>query len=127
LSKAPTSPNASPYDAIVLAIIQMGHSLNLQVIAEGVETAPQLAYLRRHLCDQIQGFYFSPPLPVPALELLLLAHTSLTAPDGDTTVSRHGSWASSGNVSGATDVPARRSCSPLGVVEGQQALTVDPD
>jgi FOG: EAL domain len=89
LSKAPTSPNASPYDAIVLAIIQMGHSLNLEVIAEGVETAPQLAYLRRHQCDQIQGYYFSPPLPVPALELLLLAGTGLAAPHNETVVPRH--------------------------------------
>ncbi|HEY5248907.1 MAG TPA: EAL domain-containing protein, partial [Dermatophilaceae bacterium] len=43
-------------DAIVMAIIQMGHNLNLEVIAEGVETAPQLAYLRRQRCDQIQGY-----------------------------------------------------------------------
>jgi diguanylate cyclase (GGDEF)-like protein/PAS domain S-box-containing protein len=65
--------------AIALAIIQMGHSLNLEVIAEGVETAPQLAFLRRHRCDQIQGYYFSPPLPLPELERLLLAGTSLPA------------------------------------------------
>lgn len=67
--------------AIALAIIAMGHSLDLEVIAAGVETAPQLAYLRGHQCDQIQGYYFSPALPVPELELLLLARTSLTAPD----------------------------------------------
>jgi len=66
-------------DSIVSAIIQMGHSLNLAVIAEGVETAPQLAFLRRHQCDQIQGYYFSRPLPLPALEQLLLAGTSLPA------------------------------------------------
>jgi len=59
----------------------MGHSLDLEVIAEGVETAPQLAYLRAHGCDQMQGSHFSPSLPVPALELLLLAGTSLSAPD----------------------------------------------
>jgi diguanylate cyclase (GGDEF)-like protein/PAS domain S-box-containing protein len=74
-------------DAIVLAIIQMGHSLNLKVIAEGVETVPQLEYLRRHHCDQIQGYYFSRPLPAPALELLLRegislpARNTVTAPD----------------------------------------------
>ena len=50
--------------AIALAIIRMGHSLNLTVIAEGVETAAQLAFLRRHQCDQIQGYYFSRPLSV---------------------------------------------------------------
>ncbi|MDQ1484206.1 MAG: hypothetical protein QOF35_2282 [Actinomycetota bacterium] len=70
--------------AMALGTIRMGHSLDLEVIAEGVETASQLAYLRRHHCDQIQGSYFSPPLPVPALELLLLAHTTLTGP-GDPT------------------------------------------
>jgi EAL domain-containing protein (putative c-di-GMP-specific phosphodiesterase class I) len=73
--------HSSDAAAIALAIIRMGHSLNLEVIAEGVETAPQLAYLRGHQCDQIQGYYFSPPLPVPALELLLRARTGLTAPN----------------------------------------------
>ena len=67
--------------ATALAVIQTGHSLNLEVIAKGVETAPQLAYLRGQHCDQIQGYLFSPPLPVPALERLLLAHTTLTTPD----------------------------------------------
>ncbi len=68
--------------AIALAIIQMGHNLHLEVIAEGVETAAQLAFLRRHQCDQIQGYYFSRPLPVPAIEQLLLAHTTLPPPEG---------------------------------------------
>ncbi len=63
---------SNPDDAaIALAIIRMAHSLKMDVIAEGVETAGQLAYLRRHCCDQIQGFYFSPPLPVPQLEQML--------------------------------------------------------
>lgn len=57
--------------AIALAIIRMAHSLKLGVIAEGVETAAQLAYLRRHSCDQIQGYYFSQPLPVLELERIL--------------------------------------------------------
>ena len=57
--------------ALALAIIQMAHSLKLEVIAEGVETEAQLAYLRRHGCDQIQGYYFSAPLALPELEQLL--------------------------------------------------------
>jgi diguanylate cyclase (GGDEF)-like protein/PAS domain S-box-containing protein len=57
--------------AIALAIIRMAHSLKLNVIAEGVETGDQLSYLRRHGCDQIQGYYFSPPLPLQELEALL--------------------------------------------------------
>jgi diguanylate cyclase (GGDEF)-like protein/PAS domain S-box-containing protein len=68
--------------AIVAAMIGMAHCLNLEVIAEGVETAPQLAFLREHDCDQMQGFYFSPPLAAPALERLLLAGTSLPTADG---------------------------------------------
>ncbi|MBI3903860.1 MAG: EAL domain-containing protein [Nitrosomonadales bacterium] len=48
--------------AIVRSIIGMGHGLRLKVIAEGVETAEQLAFLRESRCDEIQGYYFSHPL-----------------------------------------------------------------
>ena len=58
--------------AIVLAIIRMAHTLKLEVIAEGVETAAQLEYLRSHGCDQIQGYYFSRPLAVPQVERMFL-------------------------------------------------------
>ncbi len=50
--------------AIVQTIISMGHGLRLKVIAEGVETAEQLAFLKKRGCDEIQGFYFSKPLTV---------------------------------------------------------------
>jgi CheY-like chemotaxis protein len=74
---------SNPDDAaIVLAIIRMAHSLKLDVIAEGVETAAQLAYLRRHGCDLIQGYYFSRPLPLPELEKFLREGKRLAAPDG---------------------------------------------
>jgi diguanylate cyclase len=49
--------------AIVDAIIGLGRSLGLSVVAEGVETEPQLEYLRSHGCDQIQGYWLSRPLP----------------------------------------------------------------
>ena len=48
--------------AITAAIISMGNSMNLKVIAEGVENEAQMAFLRAHHCDAIQGFYFSRPL-----------------------------------------------------------------
>jgi diguanylate cyclase (GGDEF)-like protein/PAS domain S-box-containing protein len=57
--------------AIALAIISMAHSLHMQVIAEGVESRAQMAYLRRHRCDEIQGFHFSRALPAPELVRLL--------------------------------------------------------
>ncbi len=54
--------------AIASAIIGMAHSLNMLVIAEGVETAAQLAFLRERGCDQIQGYYLGRPMPPEALE-----------------------------------------------------------
>jgi diguanylate cyclase (GGDEF)-like protein len=48
--------------AITNAIISMAKSLNLKVIAEGVETEVQLSYLRKHHCDEIQGYYYSKPV-----------------------------------------------------------------
>ena len=55
---------ADPDDAaIVIAIITLAHSLKMKVIAEGVETDAQFAFLRREGCDQCQGYYFSKPLP----------------------------------------------------------------
>jgi EAL domain-containing protein (putative c-di-GMP-specific phosphodiesterase class I) len=57
--------------AIVRAIINMAHSLTLNVIAEGVETEEHLEILGRLSCDEVQGFLFSKPLPVEEFEKLL--------------------------------------------------------
>jgi diguanylate cyclase (GGDEF)-like protein/PAS domain S-box-containing protein len=57
----------NPRDAaIIAAVISMGNSLNLKVLAEGVETEEQMSFLRNHHCDEIQGFYFSQPLEADA-------------------------------------------------------------
>ncbi len=57
--------------AIIRTIITMGHSLRLTVIAEGVETAEQVAFLKQEGCDQIQGYYCGRPVPARELEALL--------------------------------------------------------
>lgn len=59
--------------SITLSIIAMAHHLGLKVIAEGVETEAQLNYLRRHLCDEGQGYFFSRPLEPRAFEAYLSA------------------------------------------------------
>jgi EAL domain-containing protein (putative c-di-GMP-specific phosphodiesterase class I) len=62
--------------AIAKAIIGMGHGLQLSVIAEGVETAEQLQLLRESGCDQVQGFYFSQPVPADEFGEMLRARKS---------------------------------------------------
>ena len=63
---------------ITTAIISMAHSLGIKVIAEGVETADQLAFLRAHGCDAMQGYYFSKPLPTEQFAELLRRRRRLT-------------------------------------------------
>lgn len=68
IADAITNPDDA---AITLAIINLGHSLGLKVVAEGVETEEQLAFLRANGCDQMQGFFFSPAVSADdAAELL---------------------------------------------------------
>jgi len=61
--------------AIVTAVIAMAHSLKLKVIAEGVETEEQLAFLRRHRVEGIQGYWVSRPLPADRVESILRGGT----------------------------------------------------
>jgi diguanylate cyclase (GGDEF)-like protein/PAS domain S-box-containing protein len=63
---------SAPDDStIVTAVISMGRSLKLRVVAEGVETQEELEFLRARLCDEAQGFHFSRPVPPEQFAILL--------------------------------------------------------
>ncbi len=64
--------------AITKSLIHLGHDLQLKIIAEGVETEAELAFLRENKCDAIQGFICSPALPVGEFQKLLLTNKSLS-------------------------------------------------
>jgi diguanylate cyclase (GGDEF)-like protein/PAS domain S-box-containing protein len=64
---------------IVRAIISMGRSLNLRIIAEGVETASDLAFLKTQGCDEGQGYYFSRPVPAEQFAKLLTLNAGASA------------------------------------------------
>ena len=66
---------ASKNGSIACAIINMGHSMGQKIVAEGVETKEQLMFLKNRGCDIIQGYYYSPPLPVEKMTALLKAET----------------------------------------------------
>jgi EAL domain-containing protein (putative c-di-GMP-specific phosphodiesterase class I) len=68
ISDATTNPEDA---AIALAIINLGHSLGLKVVAEGVETESQLEFLREKGCDEMQGFFFSPAVSADEMDSLM--------------------------------------------------------
>jgi diguanylate cyclase (GGDEF)-like protein/PAS domain S-box-containing protein len=67
--------------SIALAVISLAHSLRMRVLAEGVETAGQYEFLRLHDCDEIQGYYFSKPVPAGEMAAMLQAGKRLAAAD----------------------------------------------
>jgi EAL domain-containing protein (putative c-di-GMP-specific phosphodiesterase class I) len=66
-------PHDAEDRAIAQAIISMGKALGLTVVAEGVETAEQAAFLREHACDEMQGYLFSKPVPAERIPDVLRA------------------------------------------------------
>lgn len=73
-----TGVNASRQDqALVSAIVYLAHEFGLQVVAEGVEDASQLAFLAGIGCDQYQGYLFSKPVPVAQIDPLLASRSIL--------------------------------------------------
>jgi len=62
---------------ITEAIIAMGKTLGMTVVAEGVETEEQLNFLRSHACDEMQGYYFSKPVEKDAFADLVRAHLTV--------------------------------------------------
>src|SRR5215207_1157642 len=86
----PTDPDDA---AITAAIVRLSHSLRLEVVAEGVETREQLAFLRDRGCDEAQGYYFSKPVPAEAFARLLKRGGSLPVASADArSGDRLGSW-----------------------------------
>lgn len=84
-------PNDAEDVAITQAIIAMGKSLDLVVVAEGVETQEQMQFLREHQCDQMQGYFFSKPVGAEQLATLLRRHdTSCDVAIPSDTARRHG-------------------------------------
>ncbi len=65
-------------EIIVKTIIDMAHNLNLKVVAEGVETEEQLAFVQQYDCDLVQGYLFSPPVPLEKLIQLMKNQSRLT-------------------------------------------------
>ncbi len=64
---------------LVRTLLQLGHNLGLEVLAEGIESASQLAWLRAQGCERGQGYLFSPPVPSTRLEVLLRRAEARTA------------------------------------------------
>jgi diguanylate cyclase (GGDEF)-like protein len=66
-------------ESLTDAVIAMGRALSLTVVAQGVETKEQAEFLRKHSCDELQGFYFAKPLPAEdATELLIAQSPEIT-------------------------------------------------
>jgi diguanylate cyclase (GGDEF)-like protein len=61
---------------VAQAIISLAHNLKLKVVGEGVETQPQFEFLKRHSCDEVQGYHFGRPMPAAEFERFAAARAS---------------------------------------------------
>jgi diguanylate cyclase (GGDEF)-like protein/PAS domain S-box-containing protein len=84
--------------AIVQAVISLAHGLGIDVVAEGIETAEQLARLRELMCDRGQGYYYARPLPADELAELLRADRPLGRAAGARATRRSGSTRPAGRA-----------------------------
>jgi EAL domain-containing protein (putative c-di-GMP-specific phosphodiesterase class I) len=66
--------------AIVRATIDLGHHLGLRVVAEGLETAESIAYVRALDCDLGQGYFYAKPMPAPEAAAWLLGRSVVSSP-----------------------------------------------
>ena len=62
--------------AICRAVVALGHSLGIRIIAEGVELEEQAEFLRRIYCDELQGYLYGRPMPAAEFERVLCAQSN---------------------------------------------------
>jgi EAL domain-containing protein (putative c-di-GMP-specific phosphodiesterase class I) len=72
--------------AIVQTIIALGHKLGMRIVAEGVENEEQREYLHRSRCDEMQGFYYSKPVPATEFAALLSDSTTDLSTSGGSVI-----------------------------------------
>jgi len=84
------TPQDTEATFLTRAIIAMGHSLRLEIVAEGVETAAQVALLRAMDCDILQGYHFSPAVPAEQFRELLRSASPYALPPADEDAVRAG-------------------------------------
>jgi diguanylate cyclase (GGDEF)-like protein/PAS domain S-box-containing protein len=109
--------------AIIKAVIDLGHSLGLRVLAEGVEDARQVTFLRAHGCDVLQGNYFQPPLAVADLQILLERLEAIAGGDaGRLRLPGHSSTAAA-----ALDLGTGEPAAPRRVLDGVRVLVIEDE
>jgi predicted signal transduction protein with EAL and GGDEF domain len=93
--------------AVVVGLIALAHSLEMKVVAEGVETIDQLNFLKANACDQMQGFLFSQPISPEQMESLLMLELVAPGPGrlGDESEDGYEAYTPSGS-SGPVLTPA---------------------